>query len=249
MNFLHHPLVFLKYALEGKKTIYLLQLFGSLLFLPVLSPLLLIAILPQLTQNLLSRYMYGASLMKHYTAPMIPFLFYATLRGFARLSEWKRFPRENPMVAKRLVCLFLILFCIIFTFRSEVFQRIFLGERSPSETLHYLSKKELKEAERLGGIVPDDASFAVSGHLAKYFARRKVICFVNAGFIRIFPFDFILYFAKSPEHDIFQKDPELMRLRDKQYELVEKSGRLFLYRRRPGTVTTDQKRLLDGVPE
>lgn len=249
VNFFRNPGFFIRFAFQKEKAFYLLQLLIPLLFLPFFHSLLLFPILPQLGENLLSRYLFGASLLKHYTAPMIPFLFYAFLKSITRIQTFIEKRKIDNKRAIRLITLFMLLVCIFMIFTSEVYVYIFKGERNKDEVWHYLSPEELESAREMGSKVPENASFAVSGHLAKYFARRKVICFVGPGFLRVFQFDYLLHYAPSPDKDIFRIHQDLNLLLERNYELVGQKGRLYLYKRRAVGYSAEEQKLLNSIPE
>lgn len=249
-NFFKNPGIFFEHAFQKEKIFYILKLIIPLALIPILSPLLLLPVLPQLAQNLLSRHMFGISLMKHYSAPMIPFLFYAFIKSAGKLapvaSKWK----IRPAILLRITGWLIIFLCIITIFNSGLFPRIFLGKRSPAEQIHELTEEELKIARDMGVQVPEDASLAVSGHLAKYFARRKVISYVNRGFLELYPFDYILYFPRSPRHDLLQRYPSLKKMINEHYDILDQRRGFFLYKRREGApMNADQRQILEAVPE
>lgn len=248
-NFIRNPGFFIRFAFQREKVFYLLQLMIPFLFLPFLNPLFLLPILPQLAENLLSRYLFGASLLKHYTASLIPFLFYATLKAIPKLP--RLFERKGVSDKRyvRLITLAMFLLCLFMIFPSEVYIHILKGERTKDEVLHYLSPGEIEEARDMVRVVPQEASFAVSGHLAKYFARRKVICFISVGFLRIFPFDYLLFYAPSPDKDILKIHQDLDLFMKRNYELVDQKGRLFLFKRRSLDYSEEQLMILEGIPE
>ena len=72
---------------------------------------------------------------------------------------------------------------------------------------------------------------------------------VNAGFLRIFPFDYILYYKQSPEYDLFSKHPDLEQMIHRDYKLVEQSGRLILYRRKDIQLNDEQRQILEAMPK
>jgi len=124
-----------------------------------------------------------------------------------------------------------------------------MGERTDSEKFHFLEKSEIIEAKRLGAMVPESASFAASGHLAKYFAKRKVISYVNRSFIKIFPFEYILYYASTPEKDLFIMHADCEIIIKNKYELIEKSGRFRLWKRRDFPFSEDEDKFLESIPD
>jgi uncharacterized membrane protein len=250
VNFFKNPVFFFRYALMGPKIIYLLFLFSPLLFLPFLSPLYILPILPQLCQNLLSRQLFNVSLMKHYSIVMIPFIFYAFMKSISNLTGYTKDKWGWGRVKTQRIISSCILFsCCIGFFLSPVFKNVIKGERTGTEKYHYLEKAEISEAKRLGSLVPRKASFAVSGHLAKYFAKRKVISYVNRSFIKIFPFDYILYYAPSPEQDLFIRHRDCDMIIKKEYDLIEKSGRFRLWKRRDIPYNVEQEKILESIPD
>ena len=81
-----HPLYVAGHVLETSKAAYILQLFGSVAFLPVFSAERLIPLVPILARIMLSGLPPEYSLDFHYSAPLVPFLFFSTVFGVERLS-------------------------------------------------------------------------------------------------------------------------------------------------------------------
>jgi uncharacterized membrane protein len=86
------PLVLVRAATEGPDLAYLLQLTLPLAALFLVSPLVLIAALPELAANLLSDVSTQTSIEFHYTAPIVPFVVAGAVFGAAR------FRRLAPLV-------------------------------------------------------------------------------------------------------------------------------------------------------
>jgi uncharacterized membrane protein len=90
---------------------YLLELFVPLLLLVVVSPLALVAAVPELGLNLLSATHTQSSIHHHYTAGLIPPLFVATVLGAARLTRSRpdlRVPLATALVVVMVVANFLL---------------------------------------------------------------------------------------------------------------------------------------------
>jgi uncharacterized membrane protein len=90
---------------------YLLDLFVPLLLLVVVSPLALVAAVPELGLNLLSATHTQSSIHHHYTAGLIPPLFVATVLGAARLTRSRpdlRVPLATALVVVMVVANFLL---------------------------------------------------------------------------------------------------------------------------------------------
>ena len=248
-NFFRNPGLFFHYVFQWEKIAYLVFLFGSLLFLPLISPLTVLPILPVLAQNLLSRYGLGASLQKHYSAAIIPFLVYAAMLSIHKIASKYATRGKEPEKIKRLLCGMVIIASLMFLIPSDVFDTFILGRVPEADKIHQLSPGELRVAKEMGEEVPEEASLAAAGHLAKYFARRRVICFINKGFLKIFPFDYLLYFAPEPKYDLFSNNPELAGMLEEKYTLLKKEGRLRLYKRKPVQYTREEAGIIKAVPE
>ena len=78
----------LSVAFDHRGTHYLLDLLLPIAALALLAPLLLIALLPELTLNLLSSVDAQSSIHYHYVAGEIPILFAAAAMGARRLGRW-----------------------------------------------------------------------------------------------------------------------------------------------------------------
>jgi uncharacterized membrane protein len=98
-----HPLRILEQAFQGKDLHYLLHLLLPLGFLFLLSPVVLIAALPELALNVLSATSTQTSIHFHYTAGAIAPLVAATVLGAAVFA--RRFPAGKVAVGAVLVAL------------------------------------------------------------------------------------------------------------------------------------------------
>jgi len=98
-----HPIKFLETAFSRSHLDYLGHLLLPLGFLWLLSPVLLLAALPEATLNVLSKNPYQASVYFHYTAGLIPPLVVASVFGAARLA--RRRPHVKPLLGPGVVVL------------------------------------------------------------------------------------------------------------------------------------------------
>ena len=76
------------FAFPERKARYLLDLFGPVAFLPLLAPGRLALGLPFLAQNLLADSWVQSSIHSHYSAELVPFVFFAALGGATTLLRW-----------------------------------------------------------------------------------------------------------------------------------------------------------------
>ncbi len=247
-NLFTNPGVFIRHISTMGKMSYLIKIAAPLLFLPLGSPAALLPVLPQLGENLLTARPDGINLMKHYTAPMIPFVFLALLRTLALIRGYAGQTKRAPGKILITVCALVLAGAFAGLLLSEVFPHVIPGRRDANEKLHYLSPAELSDVREMAVQIPADADLAVSGHLAKHFARRRVISYVSRSFLLIYPFAHIIYYADRPENNLFLTHPELDEMITTQYDLVERRGRISHYRRRNLPIAPDQKDLYEAVP-
>lgn len=85
---LRHPIATGASMMTTPKLIFLLRLLAPLLFLPLLGPSLLLPAAPALARILLSNHEPQFSILFHYHAPLIPFLFFAAAFALRRLASW-----------------------------------------------------------------------------------------------------------------------------------------------------------------
>lgn len=104
-NILIHPMIILKIIFTKLNLIYLSQIFSPVLFLPFLSPLNFLSAAPTLLQHLLSMREKEHMIYFHYTAEMIPFIFFTSIFALKKVISFGG-PRirENFLVA----CMFIV---------------------------------------------------------------------------------------------------------------------------------------------
>ena len=98
-----HPQDIVTFAFTQSHLDYLAHMLLPLGVLWVLSPVLLVAALPEVVLNVLSKNPYQSSVYFHYTAGLIPPLMVASVLGAARLA--RRRPRVKPLIGPAVVVL------------------------------------------------------------------------------------------------------------------------------------------------
>ncbi len=95
-----HPLSALAFALQPEKIAFLVTLLTPVAFLCLLRPLALVPLLPILAQRLLSARPSEASILYHYQAEFIPFIFLGAILGvrFLRQQRWTAIPRMTALL-------------------------------------------------------------------------------------------------------------------------------------------------------
>ncbi|MCM8781765.1 MAG: DUF2079 domain-containing protein [Candidatus Omnitrophica bacterium] len=98
-NILTHPIQIISIVLRKDNLIYLGQIFGPVLFLPILSPLNFLGALPTLLQHLLSLRETEHTIFYHYTAEIIPFVFFAAIFSLKKSLRLKQFQKNENFLA------------------------------------------------------------------------------------------------------------------------------------------------------
>ena len=106
-SMLRHPLHEARMLVSEGRLSYLRQLLSPLVFLPLLSPLILIAAVPELVLNMLSSDSTQYSIYYQYTAVITPFLIVAMIGGIVRARRlsgvWGRIARRPAIVITALL--------------------------------------------------------------------------------------------------------------------------------------------------
>ena len=92
-NILTHPIMVLKIILIKKNLIYLTQIFGPVAFLPILNPISFLGATPTLFQHLLSLREVEHTIYYHYTAEIIPFVFFSSIFALKKVLSF--YKKEN----------------------------------------------------------------------------------------------------------------------------------------------------------
>jgi uncharacterized membrane protein len=167
-----HPLRVLRVAFEGRDWRYLAELFLPLAGLWLLAPLLLVAAVPELAANVLSRVHPQASIHFHYTAAEIPPLVAASVFGAARLV------RRRPGLTAT-VGIVAVAVALLANFRLgpiPLWRELPYGSRFQSRE-SYVSPHD-RVAERAVRLVPGGAVVSATNSLGAHLsARRRILSF------------------------------------------------------------------------
>ncbi len=153
------------YAFTEKKLLYLLRLFAPTGFLGFLSPSALIIALPVLLQNLLSAVDIHTSVYFHYSALLIPFIFYSAINGFKKLLSFRVINNHR------------LLICAGFMGASVISGIYLRGPQFylPAFANFYPVNEIAKEKEKLIKLIPKGASvIATFQFLPRLASRHRV---------------------------------------------------------------------------
>jgi len=163
-----HPGRLIDAAFTGRDLHYALQLLWPLAFLPLLSPLVLVAALPELAVNVLSAVTTQTSIHFHYTAGLIAPLVIAAVLGARRLRR-----RRMPIATAAL------LVALLGNYRLgpvPTWQHVPGGQRFQTRAAVITAHDRI--AARAVQLIPSDAVVATTNSLGAHLsARRRVLSF------------------------------------------------------------------------
>jgi uncharacterized membrane protein len=175
-SILAHPLSLAAAILRPPKIEYFLLLFGSVAFIPFLSPLPMIPVLPTLGRIALSGLPPEYSMDFHYSAELVPFLFFSTVFGMEKILRWIEEPRGRAFLegflgrdALRWLPPVEIVTAAVLVASGSLGRnplRVVSGGRVMSDAAG---------VARLARQVPPDARIAADDTLVAHFSRRRHI--------------------------------------------------------------------------
>ncbi|MFA6217125.1 MAG: DUF2079 domain-containing protein [Candidatus Omnitrophota bacterium] len=158
-----HPGEVIKVMFTGDKIKYLNELFSLFIYIPLLSPLSILPALPFFLQHLLSNREAETMIFYHYTAEIVPFLFFAYINGIKKIAslEWVK---KNQAAAAG------ILFLSAFASSTIMGPYIVLLEHRKN----FLQKTQLDlEKDLLLKEIPPDAPIVATFEFLSHLAHRK----------------------------------------------------------------------------
>ncbi len=168
INMLSNPLWAVQQAvLADHKYYYVLALFGSLGFVPFLAWRQALMVLPPLVVMVLSQNPNQYQLGFHYSAPVLPFLYYAFVCGVVslRINFKKIIP--SPDLRERVVAGF-----FVFLFGLNVVQASGYDLKNMDQAYAEVARTVLAD-------IPEGASVAGTGSLVPQLINRHRVCFVR----------------------------------------------------------------------
>jgi uncharacterized membrane protein len=169
LTLLFHPLTALSTIVTGRKLVFVWKVFGPVALLPFLAPSRLLLGLPFLAQHLLSSVDVQTSIGFHYTAELIPFVFFSALWGasclLSRLPQTRivghNWEGESP---RRALAAFLLAMSFLFHGRPESFHLRW-----------YRPTPHLKDLSAVLQMIPPEASVSAQQPIAPHLSHRKFL--------------------------------------------------------------------------
>ncbi len=161
LNLLMHPGLFIKLLFRTQSLNYLFSIFFPVSFLPLLAPLGLIPALPFFLQHIISARFTELTIFYHYTAEIIPFVFFAFIFAV-------QFLLKNKWIKNYQICLKICLLAIALT------ANIFMGPHFAALRNIGLYKKGYLDIykDSLLAKIPKDASVVTTFEFLSHLSHR-----------------------------------------------------------------------------
>ncbi len=231
INLIMHPW-YIVTQLNIMKLVFIAALFGPFLFLPVLSPLELLPVIPLLIVSLLSALPNYYSFENHYTAGFIAPVFVAAICALRKLTHYSgRFSETSAVILLKKHAVTCVVFCSLFfhvLISPSPFSRYFWVSDDVwlyHKTAYRITNRDVMIKEAISQYIPDDPDVSVctnswlnSGRLAR---RMDYFPFPYKANVS----DYVVLDTKRPGIVLDKKDQQQF---DREFELI-KSKRKILF--------------------
>lgn len=221
-NIVFSPLKTFSIAFNSENLSYLSQIFLPLGFLPLLSPLILVFAVPDLTINLLSNNAQLHQIYYQYTSTITPFLFIASIFSVVLLKKY--FPKLGTG--------FFIVYLITATLLSAYFFGPLPGSKRPNIDMFSKQLTNRKVIEEFIDKIPERYSIAATNNLGSHLSRRQLIYTIPVGIDKADIILFLLNDATAQPSLEAQKEMAKKMEKDKNYILVFKNGDFVVFQKK-----------------
>lgn len=225
-NILTHPVATVRLMFTPAKLWYLFLMFGTLLFLPLLAPEILILCAPIFLLNLLSTRVYQYTITEQYQALIVPGIVLAAIVGAARLWGWISRRRAGgwlPIPGTLLLAQVALVAALHVPLKNPVVSA-FRNHESPAR---------VRVMERMAALIPPEASVAATSFLGPRLMPRQYLYYLPDGLMHpeMERADYVFVDARAA---VLRERPDVLeRLRnDPRWELIAAEDDLLLYRQR-----------------
>lgn len=253
LNILQHPEVLLVSILQPMKLANIFMLFLPLLFIPLLSPVVLMSILANLGVGALSTSLVHISYMLHYISPSIPFIFYAFIKGWPKLiavlKKLTTVPAKTVAIEQAAMGAVFsgLLVTNLFFGPSPLSMQFWCQNLKPApfrtQNFHYSAYQVTdhhRRVERLCNLIPDSAVVSAQHFLhSRLFKKRAVMAYPQIESLdKRITADYVIFdktnnglkqggpvYKTQRDFDLVEKDIDT-------WELVMAEDGYFLYRRK-----------------
>lgn len=195
---------------------YYAKLLSPFGFIPLLSPLWLVTLFPELLINVLSNEWPTTDIYHHYTALITPVIIISLIYGVKSLIEYK--------VPKRIIFIFLVSTVFYLWYKLG---HVPLKVTIPQSPIEYTKIKELSNSLKDGSII-----ISGSNHTAPYFTERRYFNYFPDGYESS---DYVILMTNDIYDDWKDKDLTMQgyeKLKsNKKFKLIERYGKLEVYKK------------------
>ncbi|HEX6289947.1 MAG TPA: DUF2079 domain-containing protein [Herpetosiphonaceae bacterium] len=180
-NILTHPVETFNLMFTGEKLWYLFLMFGTLLFLPLLAPDVLLLCAPIFLINLLSTRVYQYTIEEQYQALIIPGIVLAGIVGAARLWGWIA-RRQAPTTEDRAALLRRVPLGLLLA-QVLIIGSLHLPLKNPviSAFRNHERPERVALMEEISAQIPRDAKVAATSFLAPHLLPRQHLFYLPPG--------------------------------------------------------------------
>lgn len=225
-NLILQPQRWLHVLLRFDQALYLLYFFGPTAFLPLFSPVILLA-LPEFAINMLSTQPEMHAIIYQYTSAITPFVFISTIFG---LSYWQRrlatryAKQEQKANPTRVLAWTLATTTILGIFAMSPLP-LFRFADTRAFSYSFPGEADLRRLEKL---IPTEASVAATNKLAPHFSHRENIYPIREGHAIA---DWVIIELYQKHENLTAKQVQQM-MQSLPYDRVLMNGAIVAYRRK-----------------
>ncbi len=204
------------------RLLYLGQLLLPLGFISLLSPVVLIFALPDLAIGILSNNSNLHQIFYHYSAPITPFIFIASIFGVKNLTKW--FPKLSLNIV--------LIFLTISTLAAAYLYGPLPGARYPNIDMFTRQLPDRKLIQAFVNAIPTRYTVAATNNLGSHLSRRRSVSTIPQG---IHSADIVAFLLNDPFAQPSLKTQKEMvgeLKRSPQYQLIFELGDFVVFQKK-----------------
>jgi uncharacterized membrane protein len=233
-NIVTHPVETFNLMFTGEKLWYLFLMFGTLLFLPLFAPDVLLLCAPIFLINLLSTRVYQYTIEEQYQALIIPGIVLAGIVGSARLWTWimrrrgERSADQAGLMRRVPVGLMIAQVLLIGSLHLPLKNPVISAFRNHERP------ERVALMEQIAAQIPRDAKVAATSFLAPHLLPRQHLFYLPNGPMH-HKVDDAEYAFIDERAAVLKEHPDLLQhLRsDPRWKLIAEQNQLLLFQKQP----------------
>jgi uncharacterized membrane protein len=233
-NILTHPVETFNLMFTGEKLWYLFLMFGTLLFLPLFAPDVLLLCAPIFLINLLSTRVYQYTIEEQYQALIIPGIVLAGIVGSARLWTWVT--RRSGQAAEDRAALVRRVPIALLLAQVLIIGLLHIPLKNPviSAFRNHEKLERVALMEQFAAQIPRDAKVAATSFLAPHLLPRQHLFYLPPGPMH-HTVDEAEYAFIDERAAVLKEHPDLLEhLRaSARWKLIAEQDQLLLFKQQP----------------